>query len=106
LDLNGDRTAFLRKITGGQRLSTEPGVVPAYFVTTYHATLGKKDEAFDRLNEALEERFSDIEILEVDARVASAVSSSRSKLHFFGLCMAALKRPSPGSSLRRFILQR
>jgi len=65
----GGCSAFLRAMTGGQRLSGLPGVVPAYFVATYHAALGEKDKAFAKLDEALAERYSDIEILKVDPRL-------------------------------------
>ncbi len=55
-------------MTGEKRLSSA-GVVPSYLVAIYSAALGEKDKAFAKLNEALAERNSDIEILKVDPRL-------------------------------------
>ena len=67
--VRGGWTAFLRTMTGPQGLQSFPGVDPLYLAATYHAALGEKDKAFAKLNEALAERYSDIEILKVDPRL-------------------------------------
>ncbi len=66
----GGWAAFLRMMTEEKQISSA-GVVPSYLVAIYFAALGEKDKAFGKLNQALKERNSDLEILKVDPRLDS-----------------------------------